>query len=301
MSSFIGESFSFFIAKILRRLPVSNRIKIAFNKKRHQVIERKLQSLFASSLELSRGTVNRGLNNLGPIWVFWWQGKNSMPKIVRQCYKSIQKNSGKRKVILVTKDNFLDYTDISSRIISLLESNRITFTHFSDILRFNLLKNNGGLWLDSTIFVNKPISNKYFQRLFTCSGYDDEDLFFVTKGKWCGFLIGGTKHSQLFEFMDIFFRRYWENNDKLIDYFLIDYALDFAWKHDISDFRKFTERHIHKDNPDLFTLAPLLNRKFDEKLWIEISKNTEMYKLSYKMRLSKDMNTFYNKIINSED
>jgi hypothetical protein len=59
---------------------------------------------------------------------------------------------------------------------------KMTVTHFSDILRFNLLKNNGGLWLDATIFVNKPIPEKYFTPIFTCSGFPDKDYFFVARG-----------------------------------------------------------------------------------------------------------------------
>ncbi len=32
------------------------------------------------------------------------------------------------------------------------ETGKISVQTFSDILRFNLLKNNGGMWIDATIF-----------------------------------------------------------------------------------------------------------------------------------------------------
>lgn len=299
---YILEEFSFFIAKVLKRLPINEKIKIKFNKKRHSRINQQLQSLFELSLseakKQNKKNSNKALKNSKIIWVFWWQGKKNMPSLVRACYNSLQENSSDGKVILITQKNYSKYTDISPEILTLLKNKKITLTHFSDILRFNLLKNYGGLWLDATIFVNKPITKKYFQSLFTCSGYDDNNYFFVTKGNWCGFLIGGTKNNILFTFMDIFFKNYWKENTKIIDYFLIDYALNYAWEHNLGHFRDYTKDNLGKNNPFLFDLAPKLNAKFEEKKWQEIQKNTEMYKLSYKIKLVKSKDTFYNKIVN---
>lgn len=296
MNTYKTENISFFISRCLRKLSVSEKIQTNFNKRRHKNIEKKLDPIFQSSLR----KVNRNdqeYSNHGPIWIFWWQGHEKMPPLVRACYDSVIKNRIKREVILITKDNYMKYTDISDNIINLLHEKKITLTHFSDILRFNLLKNNGGLWLDATIFVTKPISENYFQKVFTCSGYENKDYFFVTQGNWCGFLIGGAKNSILFDFMDVFFREYWNQNDKLIDYFLIDYALNFAWKNNLSNFQEFTKKNIRKNNPNLFKLAPILNQKFNENDWNEINQETGMYKLTYKRTLSSDKNTFYNTLI----
>lgn len=209
MNSYKVESITFFVSRVLRRLPINKKSKIKFNQERHERIEKKLMPIFQSSLKKVKN--NKEIfsdSNNGPIWIFWWQGERKMPRIVYQCYKSLLKNKGNRQVILITQKNYYKYTDISSNIIDLVNQGNITLTHFSDILRFNLLKNNGGLWLDSTIFVNKPISDKYFQSIFTCSGYPDKDYFFVTKGKWCGFLFGGAKR--------ILFLNLWMNSLKSI-------------------------------------------------------------------------------------
>ena len=216
-----------------------------------------------------------------------------MPPLVRKCYESVIDNSNQREVILITKDNYEMYTNLPDFILKKLTMNEMTLTHFSDIIRFNLLKNYGGLWIDSTVFVNKPITKKYFERIFTCSGYSSTDHFFVTQGNWTGFLIGGSKNLELFQFMNAFFEYYWKENNLLLDYFLIDYALAYAWDKNIDNFKKYSQEVKGINNPNLFELYPLLNKKYDVDIMKKISKNTEMYKLSYKGKLSNNMSNFY--------
>ena len=82
--------------------------------------------------------------------------------------------------------------------------------------------------------------------------------------------------------MDNFFRIYWKYNDKLIDYFLIDYALNYAWNNNLGGF-KFSKKNI---NPDLFKLQGILNEKYDSDLFKKITKNTRAFKLSYKKKIN---------------
>lgn len=78
------------------------------------------------------------------IFVFWWQGRDELPQIVRLCIDSIEKNSKPFSVHIITKNNYEKYVQISPIIKNKLISGDITLTHFSDILRFNLLYQYGG-------------------------------------------------------------------------------------------------------------------------------------------------------------
>nr|WP_057750912.1 capsular polysaccharide synthesis protein [Limosilactobacillus frumenti] len=289
------------VAKINRKLNLSVSFRKRFNMMRHKLILNRISSYLLEALhDTDVIDFKQESENNGPIWVFWWQGKDEMPLIVKKCYKSVLRYAGDRQVILINKRNFRKFTDISNIIIDKEEKGMITLTHFSDILRFNLLKNYGGLWLDATMFVTSEITEKYFSPIFTCSGFPNDDYFFVAKGRWTGFLIGGCKGSEIFVFMDNFFKRYWSRNDYLIDYFLIDYALFFAWKNNLSNFYSFTSKTKKLNNPNLFELSKLLNKPFNLEKYNSILKDTEMYKLSYKKNLSHNENSFYNIIINSD-
>ena len=63
-------------------------------------------------------------SNTGPvknntIWIFWWQGEDKMPYIVKTCYESVLKYAPKEcEVVLLTKDNIQDYWDIPNHISS---------------------------------------------------------------------------------------------------------------------------------------------------------------------------------------
>lgn len=299
LMEFDTNKANFLIAKILRRMPLGNNLKIRFNTHRHDIINKNLLPIFLETQKKMKAN-NSSNKNCDKIWIFWWQGEKNMPALVKYCFNSVKKNYNQEKVILITKENFHKYTDISKRILSLLKSKKITLTHFSDILRFNLLKNYGGLWLDATVFVSGKIDREKFCEFYTCSGYEDKDLFFVTRGNWCGFLIGGAANNELFSFMNNFFEIYWNNYDKLIDYFLIDYALNYAWSKNIGGFKSFTQENIHTDNPNLFMLQSKLNKKFDKDEWKRLTENTNMFKLSYKKKISNKKGTFYKIILQGE-
>ena len=71
MNTYKVESFTFFVSKVLRRLPISEKNKIKFNEKRHKRIEEQLMPIFQSSLEKVKEDKSSSKNvNDGPIWFF---------------------------------------------------------------------------------------------------------------------------------------------------------------------------------------------------------------------------------------
>ena len=115
---------------------------------------------------------------------------------------------------LIDKNNYRKFTDIDNIILTDFEKGKISIQVFSDILRFNLLKNNGGIWIDSTIMFfnkmdllknlnNKPIeslefsSTRYFMKYekYNCS--------------WSGYFFASRKGSLFVKVVDEVFREYY--------------------------------------------------------------------------------------------
>lgn len=180
------------------------------------------------------------------IWVFWWQGEAQMPDIVRSCVQSIQQNKGAYRVVVLNKDNFSRYANIPAYILNKVKSGAISLAHFSDILRFELLNNHGGWWLDATIYVTRPIPTR---KAFYTVRMPDMPAF-VSRGKWSGFLWYMPKGHGLAQFMTTCLRQYWEKQNSPITYLFMDHLIKlyydkkmpFRWQID----------SLTVENPDLY-------------------------------------------------
>lgn len=97
------------------------------------------------------------------IWIFWWQGEKSMPPVVRACYKSVLKHKENHKVVLVTRDNVKEYVDIPEQIYTLASKEKISITHLSDVVREHILYQQGGIWMDATLYMTAPFDVSIYQ------------------------------------------------------------------------------------------------------------------------------------------
>lgn len=102
----------------------------------------------------------RKKNDSNRIWVFWYQGIKNAPDIVKACIASIIEHCSRYSVIVLDKNNMSEYYAPIEAIQRKLEDGLITITHFSDILRMNLLDSYGGRWIDATIFLTGDVFNE---------------------------------------------------------------------------------------------------------------------------------------------
>lgn len=230
-----------------------------------------------STIEIRDSEYNDGINN-GPVWVCWWQGLDAMPPIVKACWLQINNNVRDRPVILVTEENFKQYVDMPEIILKRLLCGNMSLTHFSDILRACLLYQNGGYWFDATIYTSYPIDNLLNSSNFYTlkSSYTDR---YVSKGRWCGFNIGGQKGHPLFKYMVEAFTYYWKRYDRLIDYFLIDYVIATAYNQ--SNFIKKCIDNMAIPSENLYILQHALGNDYTDEHFRFMTK-TPLHKLTWK-------------------
>ena len=163
-----------------------------------------------------------------PIWIFWWQGLEQMPEIIKACYCNTLKMAGDRKVILIDQNNIKEYVDFPEYVWAQFEEGMIRIQHLADMLRIRLLRQYGGLWLDASRYCLKPISEEIFKGDFY-SVRSNPDIRFISEGRWTTFLIGGRKSYILFDFLDDFFMEYCKTGKPFIDYFMFDTAIALAY------------------------------------------------------------------------
>lgn len=164
------------------------------------------------------------------IFVFWWDGFENAPTIVKQCLQSIQDVHEDFEIIQIDKNNYDKYTDINDEIVKGFELGKISIQTFSDILRFNLLKNNGGIWIDSTVFFVKKfdIINGLKKNSINTLSFNSSHNFLKYKNcecSWSGYYFASRKNSVFTRTMNEIFEYYYLKYKDYPIYFFIDAAL----------------------------------------------------------------------------
>lgn len=87
------------------------------------------------------------------IWLYWAQGWEDAPDVVKRCATSWQEHNPDWNVVLLNDENLADYIDCSNVPAD------INRTKQSNIWRLRLLERYGGLWSDATVLCTRPVSD----------------------------------------------------------------------------------------------------------------------------------------------
>lgn len=217
------------------------------------------------------------------IWVCWWQGKNMSP-IVRKCYEHIREFNADKQVVLITEENLNEYVTFPPYIMEKYKKGIISRTHLSDILRSELLCQYGGVWMDITLMTWTSIPDRFYE-LPVYTGhfrYDKKD-YNVSRNRWTSFfMVSRYPNNILFRFLSDFWREYWKEKEYLIEYFLIDYAIDLGYRN-ISMIKKELDMiPVNGCGKDVWELLKILSDSLDKENIERIKQENWMQKLSYK-------------------
>lgn len=82
--------------------------------------------------------------NSNKVWFMWLQGLDNAPPIIKSCYQSLKTNLPDKEIILIEENNLNDYVHLPDYIEEKYKKGIISRTHFSDLVRLELLINGGG-------------------------------------------------------------------------------------------------------------------------------------------------------------
>ena len=221
-----------------------------------------------------------------PIWIFWWQGMEAAPDLVKTCYRSVLKAAGAHKVICLDKGNYCDYADISEGIRRKLKKGMISLTQFSDILRCQLLYQHGGIWIDSTVLVSGKIGQELDDHLFYTVRHGLFSDHHVCKGKWTGFLLMARPKTEFFKYLTDMFEAYYEKYSFIPCYLLIDCFIAIGYE-DVVAFREMIDA-VPVNNRQIFELAECLNET-NEQGALKLLEQCNYHKLTYRLKPKKEI------------
>lgn len=266
------------------RLAVSNRILCKLRKKYRKEI--------AQFREQNQSLPQKQSNK---VWVCWLQGMEQAPMLVQRCCRSLQENLPDREIILLTEENYTQYVTFPAHITEKIASGVITRTHFSDLLRLELLINHGGTWIDATVFCSGGEIPQYMlnAELFVFQNLKPGlDGHATSISSW--FMTACTNHPILLLTRELLYS-YWQKHNKMVDYFLIHDFFQLA----IEAYPQLWSKVVPFSNATPHILLLRLFEAYDEGTYRAVCAQTPFHKLSYKFdqSLTEKENTFYARLM----
>lgn len=221
---------------------------------RHRAVQKKLRPYIPQ--DLSAAPLDKQLPSDKKIWVCWLQGEEQMPAVVRKCLAALRANANGHEVIVLSEQNLKEYVTVSPHIYELYRKQVIKPAHFADILRVNLLAQQGGVWIDATLLATAPISDDWFTYDFysiKIQPYGNH----ISQCRWSVFALGATKGAPLFVNLARAIDSYLASNDTFLDYFMFDHLIDLLYQEDAS-IRQAIDA-VPFNNPDVHSLTKVPN------------------------------------------
>ena len=268
MRQALDQGFSKKGLEILR-LSVNNKVLGKLRKKYRKTIAK-----FVADNPVSLGEQSN------KVWVCWLQGMETAPLLVQKCYASLQEHLGDREIILLTEDNYRNYVIFPQHIQEKIDNGMISKTHFSDLLRLELLLKHGGTWVDATVFCSGGEIPAYMLEsdLFVYQtlkpGLDGHS---TSISSW--FMSARSNHPILLLTRHLLYT-YWEKNKKLVDYFLLHDFFQLA----IEAYPEQWNKVVPFCNSIPHILLLRLFEAYDPQIWQAAQNMTPFHKLSYKFK-----------------
>lgn len=224
-----------------------------------------------------------------PVWVCWWQGEDSMPELVKMCYRRLRQilPAETMQLQLITLDNYRQFVTFPAHIEEKFSRKIITMTTLSDILRMSLLSRYGGVWVDATVFFTDAFPEEFFQKPFYSQKMAGTPAARreACRSLWCGFCMTGHAGLPLFQFTRDAFFYWWQRHDDIVDYVLIDYLILEGYRH-FPQIRRLVD-DVPNNNTGVFDMYQVLNQPYTPELYAALTRETRIHKLTYKMELRK--------------
>lgn len=214
------------------------------------------------------------------IWIFWKQGVNSAPDIVKKCIESVKRWNQGYDVVVLDSKSIGRYVVLPPYIEKLKLLNRLSDAHYSDLIRTQLLVQYGGIWCDATCFFSAQmpefIENApffMFSRLLLSE--------YVSPIEGSNWFIKAKKNNTLLIKQRNFLYEYYRKIDYPIHYFLYHIAMGLIIHND-KECSEIWNNKPYICNMDPHVLLYSFARKYSKDLMDNCLSSCFVHKLTYK-------------------
>ncbi|MBQ3545132.1 MAG: hypothetical protein IJA34_09125 [Lachnospiraceae bacterium] len=249
---------------------------------KHNYILKYLEKNYSSIIEKYKSIEQDDsvIQNDSTIWVCWFQGEERMPRTIKHCYESIKKYSGGKSVQLITLQNYREFISLPNHVVEKVENGTISLTHFSDIIRCNLLADYGGIYVDAGLLLTANLQIPQLPFYSIKKRKPEGDDSFVSDYRWVAGFMAGVKRNVLHLFMKDFLNAYHCDKNMLLDYFLVDYIIAMAYNN-FSDVKKMID-DVPYNNEDIYYIQNHLCEPLNKGELDRVLANTSVFRIGYK-------------------
>ncbi len=171
----------------------------------------------------------------------------------------------------------------------------MSIAHFSDVIRFFLLKQHGGLWIDATCLITQDIPSSIFEyNFYSLDGAYSNDL----KWKWTSWFMYAKKGDIIIKNMCHFYELYWNEFNSAVTYLFLDCWL-LALYNNVPEIKN--EIELYPDcHSKCYAFIGNWSKPYSENLYNVLETSFFISKMTYKGVLPPKGGTIYGFIVKSK-
>ena len=171
------------------------------------------------------------------IWIYWDRGEAGAPDLVRHCIASWRDRNPDWEV------RVLDAATVSDTVEMPSDFSALPIQAYSDLLRFRLLKQQGGVWVDATAYCLQPLDHWLpfvAYRGFFAFTWIRAERWFIWPGmhrELGTWFLASERGGTVISLWERYSFDYWENRKKPLVYY---------WAHAIVDLLRLTNQDFRR-------------------------------------------------------
>lgn len=184
------------------------------------------------------------------IWCCWFQGREQAPHLVRSCLHSWEARNPGWEVRCLDRHSVARYAPALTDFD--LDSRSVTAASLSDIVRLSLLHEYGGVWVDATVFCNRPLDE-------WLPGHMAEGFFAFDRPDrpLASWFLAAAPYDPVIARWFAAAMDYWENRSETDDYF---------WVHNLFGALLATDAQSQRDGHGCAASPPC--RRTRSRIWV---------------------------------